>query len=205
MALMICNTELTLLALTTRETIIITAAPATASPHDTALCAQQQHRALQPLQGLDLRHRTSRKAFDLRRHMVLTLLLTPAEPCGWNLYRSTTSPEAKGLRQYHTSRWEGCNLYLDLSQARALDAMGLPDDGSDLSESFLDARRGAMRDNLSGAATPILTNALLANGVIDRWKKSWDPKHLEWKRKRRILETEERGRRRGAQDAATRK
>ena len=104
-----------------------------------------------------------------------------------------------------TSRWEGCNLYLDLSQTQALDAMGLPDDGSDLSESFLDARRGAMRDNLSGAATPILTNALLANGVIDRWKKSWDPKKLEWKRKRRILETEERGRRRGAQDAATRK
>ena len=49
----------------------------------------------------------------------------------------------------HTSRWEGCNLYLDLSQTRALDAMGLPDDGSDLSESFLDARRAAMRDNLS--------------------------------------------------------
>ena len=104
-----------------------------------------------------------------------------------------------------TSRWEGCNLYLDLSQTQALDAMGLPDDGSDLSESFLDARRGAMRDNLSGAATPILTNALLANGVIDRWKKSWDPKNLQFKRKRRILETEERGRRRGAQDAATRK
>ena len=36
-----------------------------------------------------------------------------------------------------------------LQQTRALDAMGLPDDGSDLSESFLDARRGAMRDNLS--------------------------------------------------------
>ena len=68
--------------------------------------------------------------------------------------------------------------------------MGLPDDGSDLSESFLDARRGAMRDNLSGAATPILTNALLANGVIDRWKKSWDPKNLQFKSKRRILETE---------------
>ena len=101
-----------------------------------------------------------------------------------------------------TSRWEGCNLYLDLSQTQALDAMGLPDDGSDLSESFLDARRGAMRDK---AATPILTNALLAMGVIDRLKKSWDPKQLQWKLKRRILETEERGRRRGAQDAATRK
>ena len=57
----------------------------------------------------------------------------------------------------------------------------------------------------SGAATPILTNALLANGIIDRWKKSWDPKNLQFKSKRRILETEERGRRRGAQDAATRK
>ena len=104
-----------------------------------------------------------------------------------------------------TSRWEGCNLYLDLSQTQALDAMGLPDDGSDLSESFLDARRGAMRDNLSRVATPILTNALLASGVINRWKKSWDPKNLQFKLKRRILETEERGRRRGAQDAATRK
>ena len=81
-----------------------------------------------------------------------------------------------------TSRWEGCNLYLDLSQTQALDAMG--------SESFLDARRGAMRDK---AATPILTNALLAIGVIDRLKKSWDPKQLQWKLKRRILETEERG------------
>ena len=42
----------------------------------------------------------------------------------------------------------------------------------------------------SGAAMPSLANALLANGIIDRWTKSWDPRDLRFKSKRRILETE---------------
>ena len=33
----------------------------------------------------------------------------------------------------------------------------------------------------SGAATHILTNALLASGIIDRRKKSWDPKRLQFR------------------------
>ena len=49
-----------------------------------------------------------------------------------------------GHKKYDTTPWEGCNLYLDLDGTQALAAMGLPDDGSNRSESFLDARRGAM-------------------------------------------------------------
>ena len=54
-------------------------------------------------------------------------------------------PPAKGWKKYDTTYWEqeGCNLHLDLDQAHALAAKGLPDDGSNRSESFLDARRGA--------------------------------------------------------------
>ena len=71
-------------------------------------------------------------------------------PCiGKGASSSTQLHPTPAAHPSDTSRWEGCNLYLDLSQERALDAMRLPDDGSDLSESFLDARRGAMRDNLS--------------------------------------------------------
>ena len=53
-----------------------------------------------------------------------------------------------------TSQWEGCNLCLDLDHAQALAAMGLPDDGSERSESFLDARRGAMWDQMQSYSTP---------------------------------------------------
>ena len=74
--------------------------------------------------------------------MVLALLLTPHGNCGWNLYRLPTLPQAEGWRKYDTTPWEGCNLYLDLDDAQALAAMGLPDNGSDGSEAFLDARRG---------------------------------------------------------------
>ena len=54
-------------------------------------------------------------------------------------------PPAKGWKKYDTTYWEqeGCNLHLDLDDAHALAAKGLPDDGSNRSESFLDARRGA--------------------------------------------------------------
>ena len=44
--------------------------------------------------------------------------------------------------------------YLDLDDAQALAAMGLPDDGSNRSESFLDARRGAMWDQMQSSSTP---------------------------------------------------
>ena len=51
-------------------------------------------------------------------------------------------PPAKGWKKYDTTYWEqeGCNLHLDLDDAHALAAKGLPDDGSNRSESFLDAR-----------------------------------------------------------------
>ena len=78
--------------------------------------------------------------------MVLALLLTHGGNCGCNLYRSSTLPQAEGWRKYDTTPWEGCNLYLDLDHAQALAAMGLPDDGSNRSESFLDARRGALKE-----------------------------------------------------------
>ena len=54
-------------------------------------------------------------------------------------------PPAKGWKKYDTTYWEqeGCNLHLDLDDAHALAAKGLPDDGSNRSESFLDARCGA--------------------------------------------------------------
>ena len=45
-------------------------------------------------------------------------------------------------------------LYLDLDDAQALAAMGLPDDGSNRSESFLDARRGAMWLQIQPRHTP---------------------------------------------------
>ena len=86
--------------------------------------------------------------------MVLALLLTPAGRGSWDLYRPTTSPHAKGWSQYHASRWEGHNLYLDLDRAEALAAMGLRDDGSNLSISFLNARQGAMRDQMQSSSTP---------------------------------------------------
>ena len=51
-------------------------------------------------------------------------------------------PPAKGWKKYDTTYWEqeGCNLHLDLDDAHALAAKGLPDDGSNRSESFLAAR-----------------------------------------------------------------
>ena len=54
-------------------------------------------------------------------------------------------PPAKGWKKYDTTYWEqeGYNLHLDLDDAHALAAKGLPDDGSNRTESFLDARRGA--------------------------------------------------------------
>ena len=67
-----------------------------------------------------------------------------------NQTRTTTSgvpldlPRAESYKKYDTTPWEGRSLHLDLDQAQALAAMGLPDDGSNLSESFLDARRGAL-------------------------------------------------------------
>ena len=33
-------------------------------------------------------------------------------------------------------------------------------------------------------ATPILTNALLASGIIDRWKKGWDPSDFRFNNKK---------------------
>ena len=55
-------------------------------------------------------------------------------------------PPAEGYRKYDTTPWQGRNLYLELDHADALIAMGLPDDGSNRSESFLDARRGALEE-----------------------------------------------------------
>ena len=54
-------------------------------------------------------------------------------------------PPAKGWKKYDTTYWEqeGCNLHLDLDDAHALAAKGLPDDGSNRSESFLCARSEA--------------------------------------------------------------
>ena len=53
-------------------------------------------------------------------------------------------PPAKGWKKYDTTGEKaGCTLYLELDHARALAAKGLPDDGSNRSESFLDARRAA--------------------------------------------------------------
>ena len=58
-------------------------------------------------------------------------------------------PPAEGYKKYGTAPWEGRNLFLHLDHADALAEMGLPDDGSERSESFLDARRGAMWDQIS--------------------------------------------------------
>ena len=57
-------------------------------------------------------------------------------------------PPAEGWKKYDTTNWEqqGCDLHLGLDHAGALAAKGLPDDGSNRSESFLDARRGARAD-----------------------------------------------------------
>ena len=55
-------------------------------------------------------------------------------------------PPAEGYRKYDTTPWQGRNLYLELNHEDALIAMGLPDDGSNRSESFLDARRGALAE-----------------------------------------------------------
>ena len=53
-------------------------------------------------------------------------------------------PPAKGRKKYDTTGEKaGCTLYLELDHARALAAKGLPDDGSNRSESFLDARCAA--------------------------------------------------------------
>ena len=57
------------------------------------------------------------------------------------------------ISQWHTSRWEACNLYLDPDHAQALAAMGLQDDGPNRFESFLDARRGAMWDQMQSYST----------------------------------------------------
>ena len=46
-----------------------------------------------------------------------------------------TLPQAKGWKKYYTQPWEGRNLHLHLDHAEALAAMGLPDDGSNRSES----------------------------------------------------------------------
>ena len=46
-----------------------------------------------------------------------------------------TLPQAKGWKKYDTQPWEGRNLHLHLDHAEALAAMGLPDDGSNRSES----------------------------------------------------------------------
>ena len=53
-------------------------------------------------------------------------------------------PPAEGYKKYDTAPWEGRNLFLHLDHADALAAMGLPDDGSNRSEAFLDARRLAI-------------------------------------------------------------
>ena len=77
-----------------------------------------------------------------------------------NQTRPTTSgvpldlPRAESHKKYDTTPWEGHSLHLDLDQAQALAAMGLPDDGSNRSESFLDARRGAMWDQMQSSSTP---------------------------------------------------
>ena len=61
-------------------------------------------------------------------------------------------PPAKGWKKYDTTYWEqeGCNLHLDLDDAHALYAKGLRDDGSNRSESFLDARRGCRAGGIGG-------------------------------------------------------
>ena len=67
---------------------------------------------------------------------------------------SDGASQPAGHKKYDTTPWEGCNLYLDLDHAQALAAMGLPDDGSNRSESFLDARRGAFWDQMQSSSTP---------------------------------------------------
>ena len=54
-------------------------------------------------------------------------------------------PPAEGWKKYGTTYWEqeGCDFNLELDHADALAAKGLPDDGSNRCESFLDARRAA--------------------------------------------------------------
>ena len=65
-------------------------------------------------------------------------------------------PPAKGWKKYDTTYWEqeGCNLHLDLDDAHALAAEGLREDGSNRSESFLDARRGAYWSRKRSAPWP---------------------------------------------------
>ena len=58
------------------------------------------------------------------------------------------------------------NLYLDLDHEQALAAMGLPDDGSNGSESFLDARRGAMWDQMQSSSTATLKCNGQSNGIV---------------------------------------
>ena len=73
-------------------------------------------------------------------------------PCVWSCFNAHIKARAtilsfpfSGWKKYDTTYWEqeGCNLHLDLDDAHALAAKGLPDDGSNRSESFLDARRAA--------------------------------------------------------------
>ena len=54
-------------------------------------------------------------------------------------------PPAEGSENYDTAYWKqkGCNLHLDLNDEDALAAKGLPNDGSNRSESFLYARSEA--------------------------------------------------------------
>ena len=54
-------------------------------------------------------------------------------------------PPAEGWKADDTTCWEqeGCDLNMDLGHADALAAKGLPDDGSNRSESFQNARRAA--------------------------------------------------------------
>ena len=57
---------------------------------------------LQQSQGLDLRHRATRKAFGLRRHMVLVLSLRLAESGAWYVHgscRKRRSPPGLKLLQ----------------------------------------------------------------------------------------------------------
>ena len=60
-----------------------------------------------------------------------------------------TLPPAKGWKNYDTRPWEGRNLHLHLNHADALAAMGL-----------LDARRGAMCDQMESCLTPSSLSSL---------------------------------------------
>ena len=71
-----------------------------------------------------------------------------------------TLPQAKGWKKCDTQPWGDRNLHLHLDHAEALAAMGLPDDGSNRSESFLDARRGAMCDQMESCSTPSSLSSL---------------------------------------------